>query len=406
MDKGAVGKEKKVLYMQTFGGFSLSYDGRQITGSRESQFVSLMQVLLHERRQGVSRDRLTEVLFGDRDVEDVHHAVRSVIYNAKKRLQNSGLPKVNYIVRKDGVYHWTEEVPVEEDAEKFEYMFDRAEAEEDEDVRLTCYLDACYCCRGEFLPAYGGTLWAAQEARRYRVLFRACVWKTVELLRSRQDFRQMEQLGRYAAKISPLSDWETVTMEALTALGSYEEARAFYDRTAELYFREQGLMPSERMTELLGKTGSQTEHPYGSMHEIQQSLSKGETAEGGYLCSYPVFQGIYRMVRRMTERGGQSVYLMLCRIVDGRGERIREEQALEMLTKRLENAVQNSVRKGDAMSRYGKGQYLVLLVNIAYEDCDLVKERISRRFAGEQIQAKIRYYVNSVTGCAPGKKED
>ena len=69
MDKGAVGKEKKVLYMQTFGGFSLSYDGRQITGSRESQFVSLMQVLLHERRQGVSRDRLTEVLFGDRDVE-------------------------------------------------------------------------------------------------------------------------------------------------------------------------------------------------------------------------------------------------------------------------------------------------------------------------------------------------
>ena len=195
-------------------------------------------------------------------------------------------------------------------------------------------------------------------------------------------------------------------MEALTALGSYEEARAFYDRTAELYFREQGLMPSERMTELLGKTGSQTEHPYGSMHEIQQSLCKGETAEGGYLCSYPVFQGIYRMVRRMTERGGQSVYLMLCRIVDGRGERIREEQALETLTKRLENAVQNSVRKGDAMSRYGKGQYLVLLVNIAYEDCDLVKERISRRFAGEQIQAKIRYYVNSVTGCAPGKKED
>ena len=58
------------------------------------------------------------------------------------------------------------------------------------------------------------------------------------------------------------------------------------------------------------------------------------------------------------------------------------------------------------MSRYGKGQYLVLLVNIAYEDCDLVKERISRRFAGEQIQEKIRYYVNSVTGCAPGKKED
>lgn len=398
-------QEKKVLYMQTFGGFSLSYGGRQITGSRESQFVGLMQLLLHERRQGVSRDRLAEVLFGDRDVEDVRHAVRSVIYNAKKRLRDSGLPDVNYIALKDGVYVWTEEIPVEEDARTFEHMYENAEAEADEDARLSRYLDACYSCTGEFLPAHAGVLWAAQEARRYRLLFHDCVEKAVGLLRDRKDYRQMEKLGRYAAKISPMSDWETVTMEALTALGSYEEARSFYDDTVELYFREQGLQPSERMMELFGKMGAQMEHSRGSLREIQRELS-AEEAEGGFLCSYPVFQGIYQMTGRMAERGGQSLYLMVCRITDDRGREIQEEAVLEELTERLEDAVRSSVRKGDAVCRYGRGQYLVLLINLTLEDCSIVKERISRRFAGGQSRAAVRYYVNSVPDCGFGEKRD
>ena len=98
--------EENTLYVQTFGGFSLSYGGRSITGgmkSRESQFIYLMELLLHERAVGVSRDRLEAVLFEDREFGDIHHATRSVIYNAKKRLRAAGLPDVNYIVQKDGV---------------------------------------------------------------------------------------------------------------------------------------------------------------------------------------------------------------------------------------------------------------------------------------------------------------
>ena len=87
---------ENVLQVQTFGSFSLLWEGKSLTAnmkSRESQFIYLMQLVLHNRENGVSRERLEEVLFEDRDVGDVRHALRSIIYNAKKKLRTVGLPE-------------------------------------------------------------------------------------------------------------------------------------------------------------------------------------------------------------------------------------------------------------------------------------------------------------------------
>ena len=49
-----------ILIVQMFGGFSMTWNGRSVTGgskSGETQFNYLMQILLHNRREGVSRER-------------------------------------------------------------------------------------------------------------------------------------------------------------------------------------------------------------------------------------------------------------------------------------------------------------------------------------------------------------
>ena len=241
----------------------------------------------------------------------------------------------------------------------------------------------------------------AQEAKRYRALFCSCVERAVRQLRLTQDFPQMEELGIYATAINPLSDWETVTMEALVAMGRYEDARRLYDDTVDLYFQEQGLRPSSRMMELFEKLGTQMEHQYDALDDIQRKLSEGQAdCGGGYLCAYPVFQGIYRMVTRMLERGGQSVYLMLCMVVDSKGNPMRDGQMLEELAGRLEEAIRDSVRHSDAISRYGKGQYLVLLMNTTRESCGVIQKRINCRFLIGRQRTGIQYYVNSVI-CHP-----
>lgn len=391
--------ENGTLYVQMFGNFSMTWEGKLLIGgtkSAETQFAWLMQLLLHHRENGISRNRLEEILFEDRDISDLHHAARSVIYNAKKKLRQAGLPNINYIEQREGIYYWTDQIPVIEDASELERLYREAENEEDPETRQRLYLEACYKYTGEFLESQTGVVWAAQEARRYRGLFCACVEKAVELLRISQDFFQMEALGLYAARINPLADWETVTMEALISLGRDEDARKFYDDTVELYFQEQGLRPSGRLMELLSKLGAQIGHHYAVLDDIQEKLADDGGAAGGYLCSYPVFQGIYRMVERMMERGGQSVYLMLCTVVDSKGNPMKDGPMLEELSERLGEAIQQSVRRGDAINKYGKGQYLILMLNTTRENCKILQRRINYHFIVGRQRTGIQYYVNSV----------
>ena len=391
--------EDRALHVKMFGGFDMTYLGKTLLGKKsgESQFVYMMQILLHNRENGISREVLEEVLFGDRDIENVHHAMQSVVYNAKKKLEKMGLPKVNYIRLEKGNFYWTEEIPVVEDAREFDILFQKAEDAVDVGEKLTLYWDACHKYTGEFLSMQAGVLWAASEARRYKNQFNACVEKATEIMRERQDYFSMEELGKYATAIAPFSDWECITMEALVGMGRYNEASSLYSRTADIYFEERGLRPSKRLLEILNKLGEQVEHHYDVLDNIQNSLDEDrESVKGGYLCSFPVFQGIYRMVYRMMERGGQSVYLMLCTIVDSKGNPMKESDKLQELSVRLGDAICHSIRHGDAVNRYGKGQYLILLVNITRENCEIVSKRINSNFLTGRQRTGVQYTVNSV----------
>ena len=394
-----------ILYVRMLGGFSLRWNGKLIAGgskASDSQLTSLLQILIHNRAQGVTRDRLEELLFEDRDMANVHHALQSVIYNTKKKLQKAGLPPVNYIEQKKGVFFWTGEIPLLEDAAEFERLCLAAEATEDRDEKLALSQEAAHWYAGEFLPNQTAVIWAAQEARRLKRLFCSCVENAAELLRENQDYFQLEELGSLASKIDPLSDWETLTMEALVSLGRYEEARKLYDDTAQFYFNEQGLRPSERMLKQLERLGAGMQHQHETLDVIQAELTgRHDSFPGGYLCSYPIFVGIYRMVERMLERGGQSVYLMLCTVIDGKGNPLREGSLLDELSMRMGDAVRSSIRRGDAMCRYGKGQYLALLVNTTRENCAVVQKRINERFIIGRQRTKIQYYVNSVFWVPP-----
>lgn len=393
-----------MLYVRMFGSFSMTYNGTSITGgskTSESQFIWLMQMILHNREEGVSRDQIEKVLFGDRELNNVHHATRSVIYNAKKRLKAAGLPDINYIIRKKDVYFWNEEIPVVEDASEFERLYIQASREEDPYLKQELYIETCHTYSGEFLSSSTGVVWAAREARRYRIMFFDCVEKAAGLLRESQDYLQMEEIGMYAAGIHPLSNWETVTMEALVSMGRYDDARKLYEDTVELYFDEEGLRPSPRLMELLNELGDRMDHRYAVLDDIQRKLAEeGKAKAGGYEVSYPIFQGIYRLVSRLLERGGQSVFLMLCTVVDSKGNPMQEGEALKELSERLEESIRSSVRRSDTITRFGRGQFLVLLINTTYENCTIIQKRINYRFIKGRQRTGIEYHVNSVL-CMP-----
>ena len=147
----------------------MSWNGRPIGGgnkSRNSQSTRLLQIIIHNRKTGVERSKLEELLFDESNSDDLQHMFRSIVYNTKKKLQDAGLPGNEMIVFKNGRYYWTDSIPVREDAEEFEKMCEDAFAEEDKVARAIKLRDACLSYDGEFLPDQTGLPWVIREDRR------------------------------------------------------------------------------------------------------------------------------------------------------------------------------------------------------------------------------------------------
>ncbi len=375
----------------------MTYNGKTITDrakNNENQFNYLMQLMTHFRMEGVSKNVLLNALFSGRDLHNPNHAIHSVMYNAKKRLESYGLPKVNYFVAKEGKYYWNEKVEVVEDVKVFDDLIAMADKEEDEDYKISLYEEAIYVYQGDFLENQIGLNWITKENWRYRKVFVETVNKLSKLLADKGRYDTMERLGLYASRIQPFSDWETVTMEAYIAAGKFEEAYKLFDDTIEVYLHQQGIKPSNRMFELIDRLGRAFEHNSGSLNEIQDHLREDEETRGGFVCSYPVFHGIYQAIARISERSGQMIYLMLCTIVDTKGNVLTKADKLDELSPRLEEAIRTTIRRSDIMNKYNKGQYLVLLMNTTMENCHIIQKRIDEKFMINRQRISVRYYVN------------
>ncbi len=387
--------ELGTLYVTMFGKFDMVYRGESLTGRRTSstQFYAFMQMLIHFRDEGVSREFLERGLFEGKHMADENHALQSVMYNAKKRLQNAGLPD-HCFSRKKGVYDWNPSIMVVEDAAVFEQYFERSMQEEDADKRLWMLLRTIYTYKGKFLGQYQSVTWVAEEAKRYQRMFRECMELTASILRGLDDYRRLKELGEHASKADPFQNWEAIAMEGLNGLGRYEEAVTLYEDTVELYLKENHMHPSQALKDLMRQAQEYVSSPFETLEEIQDHICEpADAVHGAYLCSFPAFQNIYRLTVRAAQRSRIKVHLMLCNIVDGNGN-LKTDAGLDALSERLERAIQNSIRRGDAFTKYHRNQFLILLVNTEREDCRGIQNRISHHFMTERQRTKVSYYVS------------
>lgn len=391
--------EDYTINVKTFGGFSIRYKDSELSfgNQSESQMVQLLQLLLHFRRQGLSRDLAKAALFGDRDVDDVSHSIRNIIYNLRKRLRALGLPDSQYVVKKKGVYFWCDDIKVIEDAAEFETAFDDAMNCEDNEQKIDMLTNACYMYAGRFLAGNESSVWSAQEAERYREIFSDCMIELTDMLRDAHKYKQLLDVSTYASKVDPFSEWEILTLEALGRLGKFDRTESFYRKTVDMYVKEYGGRANIYVREFINRIGLKLVVGHESLEEIQRKISNPEDyPREGYYCSLPVFQEIYRMTERMMERSGEKIFLMLCTILDSKGNPMREGSRLEELSERLRQTIIESVRHTDTVTRYGKGQYLVLLINTTEEDCSVVSKRISSRFIREGQRTSLSYSVSNI----------
>lgn len=356
------------IKVQMFGNFRMDYNGAPFVAEKmhkESQFNRMMQALIHYSDCGIAKDKLEEIVIGERDIDAPHTALRVIVYKTKQKLAQLGLPGKNLVYLEGGIYYWTPDIEIEEDAAEFEKLYNEACAlekqmphepesaetvcderiKEIEDNMLELYIKALYLYKGEFLAAYTGETWIAQEARRYHIMFEKIINEAAYILRKRKQFKGLEKLGVYAAKVDPFNEWEELIMEAMVETRRYDEAEELYTDVVDYYLRECGIYPSSRLLEILEKYSNQMNHAHEILENIQEGMNEQEETErGGYFCSYPVFRGIYQASIRIMKRTRVPVYLMLCTLEDEEGRQVQSETKMNKYSRQLKKCVGESIR--------------------------------------------------------------
>lgn len=77
------------IKVQMFGNFRMDYNGAPFVAEKmhkESQFNRMMQALIHYSDCGIAKDKLEEIVIGERDI-DAPHAEYIKLYHNVKNIQ-------------------------------------------------------------------------------------------------------------------------------------------------------------------------------------------------------------------------------------------------------------------------------------------------------------------------------
>jgi hypothetical protein len=185
-------------------------------------------------------------------------------------------------------------------------------------------------------------------------------------------------------------------MEALIAMHQSREATKLYEMTEQMLFEELGVALPERMVKQMEQLGRQVTNRTDLLENILSNMNEMEESLGALECSYPNFAANYRFIKRVVERNGQTAWLMLCTIVDGKGYAREDGERLTHMRGELWNSLRHTLRRGDMFTQYSNNQFLILLMDIKQEDLKRVTERINDHLPRKNSSSYIQYQMAPV----------
>lgn len=395
------------LSVHVLGGFSITYGDKPVSFGRNNatKAMKLLQILIYRGEQGIAREKLLEELYGREELADVANNLRVTVHRLKKMLADAGLPPYDYVNIKKGIYRWDAPMETEVDARKFSQLIKEAEAAEGLKEKIMLLKKACMIYTGDFLPDLSGDDWALVEGVQYKNQYTEALKQLCNYLMDSGDYEEALKLCAPACEMYPFDEWQAVRIDCYIALNQYKDALKEYENTAKMFFEELGISPSEKMLTQFELMSSKVNYNPQALKDIEKRLKEQEEEEGGaYYCNLPSFRDNYRLISRMIERNGQSVYMMLCSITNGKGQPMENGSKLEMMTEELYASIKYCLRRGDCFTKYSPSQFLILLVGANKENCAMIFERIKKYYAREHKSwgQYLEYFISSVADVDQG----
>lgn len=393
-------EKRPVFSVHMFGHLSFYYDDKafRLKCNMASKVMQLFLLLLLAGEEGVSKGQLLTSLYGNDETQDTKNAFRILIFRLRKLLGDTDIPAGDHIQVQKGIYRFSGPFLICVDAIGFDQMASRALSTQIEEERMDLLKEACRRFTGEFLPFLTDEEWVLSENTRYKDLYFGCVQECCRLMQKNKRYEDMLEVCSNAVKIYPFEEWQLLQIDCLLAMNRYKEALKVYEDATTMFFEGAGTSPSEKMLSRFRAMSGQIQYAMGDLNDIKMSLKEKEIEKGAYYCSYPSFIDSYRIITRMIERSGQSIFLMLCTLTDSKGDPLDKEDLLTERSADLSYAISRSLRRGDIYTRYSPNQFLILLIGIKQEDCEITFDRIMSVFReyDRSQKVRVRHYVSTI----------
>lgn len=402
----------KVLQVQMFGGFSMRYGGKAIALNRteSSKSIRLLKMLLLSLPEGIPKNELMDNLYDWNEKNSLSNRnknLNNLIYRLKGQLMAYGLPEDDYVEIDKGRCHFKSRLSLVLDTRQFEEMVMAAR----EDGRTDLYHEANKMYVGELLPGNSSDIWFFQKSNHYKKLYVETIRALEKKFRKENNYMERLQLYNRAAMIYPFEEWQVEQIRCNLEMYRYKEARDIYNATMELYAREMGSPPTEKMQECFEQIELMDEgHKnmsddfkrwkkmdemfMGKNGDIRKAIFEEEQLRGAYYFTYPSFVDYCRIVERMGRRRELPAVLMFLTLSrkknkGGQGKMNQQEQ-MDV----LRNAIGDSLRDGDAYTRYGNRHFIVMLVQAETENCSDIFCRIEKSYLEKNGKGELWYYAN------------
>jgi tetratricopeptide (TPR) repeat protein len=306
------------------------------------------------------------------------------------------------IVFTSGRYRWNNELPTFVDSERFEELCGQLESLElSAETRLSKLLEAISLYTADFLPGAKYESWVAPMSSRHRTSYFRCVAAALAVLSERRRYQEAERIAKAALQIDPFDETcHKYYIMAMVKQGRQNQALLHYSYMTDLFFREMGVSPSAPTRELYREIIKTVGEQRADIGEIKEELQEGGAGlSGAFFCEYEVFKNLYRLEARTASRTGQAVFISLLTLVEPEGAHADLKHRASIMDS-LFDVIKASLRRGDVFSRFSATQYVLMLPTLTYENCEMVMERVIRRYK-QAYRTKAAEIIASVQPLSP-----
>lgn len=379
------------LNVRMLGEFSMEYQGRPVLKEKRPDVkpLQLLQILLYAGPDGILREQLFFRLYGGECTKDLPNNLRVTIYQLRKLLRESELPREDYIRICKGRYAFVSSFPTELDVRTLHSLWKAAKAAQGAE-ELELKKKACALYRGHFLPHLSGEEWVAVEEAQNQKQYARCMEELCQSLKEQGEYEAVLKWSSQAASLYPYEEWQIWQMDALTALGRTREAVSLYEQTTKRYFRELALGPSERMLDCFRRMSGTIRMEDGELRTIRHRLWAEEGDPKAYCCSYPGFVDGCRTAVRLAEGFREEAYLLLCTVLDERKRHPSVSGGAPGAAQLLEEALREALDQRGIYTRYNQNQFLAVLPYVRRDMCEQQIGRIDAAFRRREKSRKVR----------------